>query len=122
MTLLVEPSVADTTRHMALPSASVVIPTFRRPAALRRCVEALARLDYPRDRLEVLIVDDGGGGVSNLDLGELPRDLQVRVVEQENRGPASARNRGAREAEGELLAFTDDDCRPRPSWLAELAT
>ena len=103
-----------------LPSVSVIVPTFRRPLALRRCLEALAQLQYPRDRLEIVIVDDGGGAVSHHGLAVLPPDLQVRLVVQKNRGPASARNRGAREATGDILAFTDDDCCPRPEWLLDL--
>jgi GT2 family glycosyltransferase len=79
----------------------------------------LAQLRYPRHRLEIVIVDDGGGDVS-ASLMDLPQDLRVRLVTQKNRGPASARNRGAIEAAGDVLAFTDDDCRPRPAWLLDL--
>jgi len=46
--------------------------------------------------------------------------VDLVVVHQQNQGPATARNRGAREAGGEILAFTDDDCRPRPDWLRRL--
>ncbi len=41
----------------------------------------------------------------------------VRLISQANAGPASARNRGAREARGRILLFTDDDCVPMPNWL-----
>ena len=44
-----------------LPSCSVIVPTYRRPGQLAECLEALARLEYPRDRLDVIVVDDGGG-------------------------------------------------------------
>lgn len=104
-----------------LPSATVVVPTFRRPVQLRRCVDALTRLEYPRDRLEIVIVDDGGGTAATTLRTDLSSDLRLRVVEQANQGPASARNRGGREADGSILAFTDDDCAPRPDWLQRLA-
>ena len=108
--------------NVTLPAASVVVPTFRRPGPLRRCIEALAQLDYPRERLEVIIVDDGGQDLSAAALAVLAPDLLVRLVSQaENGGPAKARNLGANRASGDLLAFTDDDCRPRPSWLRDLA-
>jgi len=42
---------------------------------------------------------------------------QVRLINQPNKGPASARNRGAREATGQILLFTDDDCVPKSNWL-----
>jgi GT2 family glycosyltransferase len=102
------------------PPVSVVVPTFRRPAALRACIRSLSAQDYPHDLLDVVIVDDGGG-VSASDLAGEATDLRLRLVSQPKRGPAAARNRGAREGIGALLAFTDDDCRPTPSWVAEIA-
>ncbi len=109
-------------RSTPLPTASVVVPTFRRPGPLRRCIQALAQLDYPRERLEVVIVDDGGQDLSEAELTALAPGLALRLVTQvHNGGPAKARNLGARAASGELLALTDDDCRPRSSWLRDLA-
>lgn len=95
---------------------SIVIPTFNRPGRLRRCIAAIGALDYPRDAIEVIIVDDGG--TVPIELGE--HSLTLRVVRQENAGPAAARNRGAAEANHPFLAFTDDDCAPEPQWLSEL--
>lgn len=103
------------------PTVSVVVPTHRRPAKLARCLEALAAADYPCDRLEVVVVEDGGPA-SELD-GLRRRDfgpLRVVWLDQPHAGPAAARNRGARHARHRLLAFTDDDCRPRPGWIAGL--
>jgi GT2 family glycosyltransferase len=45
---------------------------------------------------------------------------EARVIKQANAGPADARNRGAREAAGEILIFTDDDCEPFPNWLTQI--
>lgn len=111
------------TRPTPWPTVSVVVPTFRRPGPLGRCLQSLAQLDYPRDRLEVIVVDDGGQDLSATGLSDLLPGVPVRLVIQPvNSGPATARNRGAREASGALLAFTDDDCRPHPAWLLDLAT
>jgi GT2 family glycosyltransferase len=106
-----------------LPHFSVVVPTYERPAQLATCVEALARLDYPRERFEVLIVDDGSARPP-LDVVEQFRDaLDVKLLEQtKNAGPAAARNLGARHARGEFLAFTDDDCEPERNWLRAFAS
>ncbi len=100
---------------------SVVIPTHRRPAAVGRCLEALASLDHPAERLQVVVVDDGGGIPLTPTLAPFEDRLSVTLLEQARAGPAAARNAGARRATGELIAFTDDDCRPRPGWLAALA-
>jgi glycosyltransferase involved in cell wall biosynthesis len=94
---------------------SIVVPTHGRPTSLRRLLKGLAELRYPRDNFEVIIVIDGGPDVVDEDTG-----LRLRVLRQENLGPAAARNHGAREAEGRYLAFTDDDCVPDAAWLAEL--
>jgi GT2 family glycosyltransferase len=105
-----------------LPRFSVVVPTFERPAQLAKCVESLARLDYPRERFEVLIVDDGSERAPREVVERFDGALDVRLLEQENRGPAAARNLGARHARGEFLAFTDDDCEPEPAWLRAFAS
>ncbi len=103
------------------PLFSVVIGTRSRPAQLASCLEALARQDYPHSRFEVIVVDDGSDpplAASALPTVGCPN---LVVVRQEWGGPGSARNRGAACAEGEALAFTDDDCQPAASWLGKLA-
>jgi glycosyltransferase involved in cell wall biosynthesis len=91
---------------------SVVVPTCGRPAALLDCVDALRSQEPPEGGFEIVVVDDGDG------LPSLPDD--VRIVAGEGAGPAAARNRGVEAARGEVIAFTDDDCRPSPRWLREL--
>jgi cellulose synthase/poly-beta-1,6-N-acetylglucosamine synthase-like glycosyltransferase len=96
----------------------VVIPTYERPESLRRCLEGFARLDHPS--WELIVVNDGGAAsFARVDDGLRSR-LPIRLVDAPHRGPASARNTGARAAAGSFLAFTDDDCTPEPDWLTEL--
>ncbi len=96
------------------PVFSVVVPTRNRPRELAACLAALARLDYPPDRLEVIVVDDGGDeAIALAPSGGLP----VTLCHQAHGGPARARNTGAEAAGGTFLAFTDDDCEPDPGWL-----
>jgi GT2 family glycosyltransferase len=104
-----------------LPTCSIVIATYRRPKRLAQCLTALADLDYPADRLEVVVVDDGGGIPLAPWIEPVRARLDVRTLELEHAGQAYARNVGARHATGELVAFTDDDCRPLPHWLRRLA-
>jgi glycosyltransferase involved in cell wall biosynthesis len=100
---------------------TVVVPTYNRPAELAGCLRSLAALDYSAAGYEVVIVDDGGTVDLTTALQSGAGKMPVRVVAQDNRGPGAARNRGAREARGRWLAFTDDDCRPRTAWLRGLA-
>jgi GT2 family glycosyltransferase len=106
---------------MTTPTFTVLIPTRARPESLRRCLAALAAQDYPRECYDVIVVDDGSPE-SVRPVTDLYRPaLRVELIEQSNAGPAAARNAGAERATGELLAFTDDDCAPVPSWLTCLA-
>lgn len=104
-----------------LPFVSIVVPTFNRPGPLAACLGALAELSYPRDRFEVLIVDDGSPVPPHELVARYAGQLDASVIVQANAGPASARNHGAAKARGELLAFTDDDCAPASDWLTALA-
>ena len=100
------------------PRFTVIVPTFDRPAPLAACVRALRALERPGGTLEIVIVNDGGRPPSADVVPAGETGLEIRVVEQRNAGPASARNAGAAAARGEWLAFTDDDCLPEPGWLS----
>ena len=104
-----------------LPYCSVVIPTHNRPAQLASCLAALAAVDYPRERFEVVVADDGSATCLEAVVAPFDRQLELTLIRQRRAGPAGARNNGARHARGELLAFTDDDCAPAPGWLRAFA-
>jgi GT2 family glycosyltransferase len=103
------------------PFISIVIPAYNQPGQLAVCLRACSRQDYPHDRFEVIVVDDGG--VMPLDevINEFRGVLTLTLLQQQNAGPAAARNTGAAEARGEFLAFTDQDCAPASNWLEALA-
>jgi len=104
-----------------LPRCSIVVPTYRRQDQLAACLGSLAALDYPADRYEILVVDDGGDAPLD-EIVEIGRArVATTLLRQPRQGPAAARNLGAARAGGELIAFTDDDCRPTPRWLRALA-
>jgi GT2 family glycosyltransferase len=105
-----------------LPLCSIIVATRQRPEQLTECLSALAKLEYPKDRLEVVVVDDGGGERTLEPVVTSLRDrLEITLIRRERGGPSAARNTGAERARGELLLFTDDDCRPAPDWLRRLA-
>jgi GT2 family glycosyltransferase len=103
------------------PFISVVVPTYERAGQLAVCLRALVAQDYPRDRFEVLVVDDGSATSPEASVEAFRHQLNVRLLEQPHAGPAAARNYGAAQAQGAYLAFTDDDCAPAPGWLQSLA-
>ncbi|MHC5004505.1 MAG: glycosyltransferase family 2 protein, partial [Planctomycetota bacterium] len=103
-------------------SASVVIPTRNRAAALERCLLSLVRQTQPAD--EVIVVDDGSTDdtPAMLDrLAERNPGLGLRVLRNDpQRGANPSRNRGVAEATGVIIVFTDDDCEADAGWLAHL--
>ncbi len=101
------------------PVVSVVIPTYNRVDRLRRVLDALAAQTTPQEDFEVIIVSDGStdGTADYLRSGDLP--LPVISIEQQNSGPAAARNRGIERARGKLVLFLDDDVIPGPELVAE---
>jgi glycosyltransferase involved in cell wall biosynthesis len=97
---------------------SVVVPTRDRLASLAGCLGALAAQDAPA--LEVVVVDDGSADPTAV-AAAVRRWRQARLVRTEARGPAAARNAGAKEARGDVICLTDDDCEPEPAWARVLA-
>jgi len=99
-----------------LPPATIIVASYNRPEKIRTCLERLVTLDYPD--FEVLVVDDG----SPVPIKPIaaPFGGKVRVVRQQNQGPAAARNCGVRAARNDFILFTDDDCLPRTDWIRTL--
>lgn len=97
------------------PLVSVIVCTYNGHRLLPACLESLERSTY--GHLEVLVVDDGSRpGIDAI----VARHSQMRYVRQEHAGLGAARNFGARETRGEILAFTDDDCEADPDWVSYL--
>lgn len=97
-------------------SATIIIPTFNGAKRISNCLDALLP-QAARVAAEILVVDDGSTDGTAALVGAYPG---VRLITQRNAGPAAARNRGALEATGSILLFTDDDCVPNPDWLTTM--
>jgi GT2 family glycosyltransferase len=103
------------------PPLSVVIASYNRRESLAGVLEALVRQAYPTDRFEVVVVLDGSSDGSADRVRGLDLPYALRLLEQDNRGLAATRNRGALEAANPVVLFLDDDIMPVPSYLAEHA-
>ncbi len=93
---------------------SVIIPVYNDADRLKLCLDALAEQNVDRDSFEVIIVDNGSK--------EPPKELVesysfCRFTEESKPGSYAARNRGLEIAQGSIIAFTDADCLPEPTWL-----
>ncbi|HLI56098.1 MAG TPA: glycosyltransferase [Actinomycetota bacterium] len=104
----------------AFPFASVVIATHERPDGLAECVDSVLAAEYPS--LEVLVVDTTPLTAATRGLIEsrYAGDERVRYLVEPGPGASAGRNRGLKEARGEVVAFLDDDVRVDRLWLRSL--
>lgn len=94
------------------PKVSVVVASYNGGRTLKVCLDSLVRLNYPN--YEVILVDDGSTDTSP-EIASLFKT--VRYLRQTNHGLSVARNTGINAATGEIVAFTDSDCRADEDWL-----
>ena len=97
------------------PRVSVVVCSYNGAATIRDTMEGLSRLDYPD--FEVIVVNDGSSDATP----KIAAEYDVRLISTENRGLSNARNTGWQAADGEIIAYIDDDAYPDPHWLQYLA-
>jgi glycosyltransferase involved in cell wall biosynthesis len=95
---------------------SVIIPVFNGGKTIRDCLEALKKQSF-KGKIEIIVVDDGSKDSTREIVSEIKG---VRLLKQEHKGPAVARNHGAKEAKGEIIIFTDADCIADSNMIEEL--
>jgi mycofactocin system glycosyltransferase len=99
------------------PRVSVIVPVRNRPEEIAACLTSLTRIDYPPEKLEILVVDDFSSDSTPEVISTFPVALW-RLTEHKQ--ASFCRNLAARKAEGEILAFIDSDCQAHPLWLKDL--
>lgn len=102
---------------------AAVVPTFRRPDLLARCLAALCAQDLDPAQYEIVVCDDGPDDATRATVETFAAEASARglairyLAVTATQGPAGARNAGWRAARAPLIAFTDDDTVPDPGWL-----
>lgn len=94
--------------------ASVIIPVFNEEKTIFQTLESLKNQSF-KD-FETIVVDDGSTDSTK----KIVKKFNIRLISQENKGPAAARNNGARNAGGEIIVFLDADCIASETWLEEM--
>ncbi|MEE9323673.1 MAG: glycosyltransferase [Candidatus Aenigmarchaeota archaeon] len=95
---------------------SVIIPVYNGEKTIGECLSLL--LKQTKKPEEIMVVDDG----STDNTVEIVKKIKgVKLIKQSHKGPASARNLGAKKAKGDILLFTDADCIPHRDWVSEMA-
>lgn len=101
------------------PVVSVIIPAYNEEAYIGRSIESVLAVDYPKDKLDVIVVDDGSTD-NTYAMAKRFEDGQVRVLTKKNGGKGAAINFGLKEAKGELVATMDADSYLTKDTLKEL--
>jgi len=104
------------------PTATIIVPTYRRPEGLSRALGALARLESAGVSWDVVVIDNDAapGAEEAFRDGAGRLDVPARYVREPSLGAAHARNRGIAEASGDITVMLDDDVSPHPGWLRAL--
>jgi glycosyltransferase involved in cell wall biosynthesis len=98
-------------------SISIIIPALNEEKMIGRCLEALTRLAFARDRFEVLVIDNGSRDRTLAIADSFKDRLNLKVLQQAGVRISALRNLGARAATGDILAFLDADCLAPADWL-----
>jgi MoaA/NifB/PqqE/SkfB family radical SAM enzyme/glycosyltransferase involved in cell wall biosynthesis len=100
---------------------SVIIPTYNRKSALRECIFSLLGQDYPKEKYEIIVVDDGSSDETAVMMADLSQKYpNLRYLQMPHQGPAASRNAGIKQSHGEIIAFTDNDCIPAVDWIKNI--
>ena len=99
------------------PEYTIIIPAFQAATTIGECINALNAQTVPRERYEVIVVDDGSTDETAKAAREAGAD---QVITCQHGGPSVARNTGVEAANSEIILFTDADCIPLPTWIEEI--
>ncbi|MEJ2740625.1 MAG: mycofactocin biosynthesis glycosyltransferase MftF [Dehalococcoidia bacterium] len=108
---------AEVAEPESYPAVSIIIPVKDRPEDIVECLQSLSDLNYPEDKMEVIVVDDG----SKQSISDIVSSFNAKLIKlEESQGASVCRNIGAHNAGGDILAFLDADCIADKNWLREI--
>ncbi len=113
------PTITDS-QPASVVSVSIIIPALNEARMIGKCLESVAQLDFPHGHFEVILVDNGSTD-DTVKIAESFTDrIHLKVLQKRGVRISGLRNLGAREAQGEIVAFLDADCLAPPNWLNQI--
>jgi len=106
-----------------LPEVSVVVPIYNGEADLPDLIECLRSQTYPPDKVEYVLVDNNSRDRTSAIINTAAKFNPITIrhlTENQIQSSYAARNKGIHNSKGEIIAFTDADCRPESNWLENL--
>ncbi|AFZ47447.1 glycosyl transferase family 2 [Cyanobacterium stanieri PCC 7202] len=106
------------------PFVSVIIPIYNGEKDLKDLIECLSKQSYDFDKVEFILVDNNSNDNTEKTIKNISKNLNninLKYLQENNiQSSYAARNLGIKNAQGEIMAFTDVDCRPQADWLEKL--
>ncbi len=102
------------------PEITVVVPVYNEESSLKTTVESLLALDYPKDKLKVMIVNDGSTDNTSIIAKSLSKNSRVELINKKNAGKAAALNTAIEHIDSELFACVDADSYVEPDALKKM--
>lgn len=96
---------------------SVIVPSYNSEKTIDKTIEALLKQNYPKKNYEIIVVDDGSTDNTERVVKKFEH---VKFFKQKHKGPAAARNLGAKISKGNIILFTDADCIPDKNWIKNM--
>lgn len=103
-----------------IPKVSIILPAYNEERIIAHAIESLLKIDYPREKLEIIVVNDGSTDRTKDIAEEYARQGLIKLINQKNAGKAAALNRGIEEARGEIVGCMDADSIVSPDALKKL--
>lgn len=103
--------------EIVLPKISIVLPTYQAEKYIRKCLESIAKQSYPKEKLEILVIDGGSTDKTLVIAGE----YKVKIINNPDRDAESGKSIGVQKAKGEIIALIDADNElVGKNWLEEM--
>lgn len=102
-----------------VPFVSIIVPSYNSENTIALCIESLLKQTYPKDRYEVIVIDNGSRDNTAWIIKRYP---VVYLYEDKIQTPSAARNAGIKIAKGKLIGFTDADCIAAEDWLFKIVS
>jgi len=109
-------------KAMLYPLYSIIIPSFNRAEEISDLLKSVRDLDFPAERFEIIIADDGSTDQTKEVVEQARQDYEysLQYFSQDNQGPGAARNLGMQNARGDFFIFIDSDVTLPPTWLQNI--
>jgi len=101
------------------PKVSVIVPVFNAEKTIEECIESLLAMDYERERVELICVNNASTDKTS-DILDGNKEKIDKLLFEQTRGPGAARNKALAHATGEIVALTDSDCVVEKNWLRNI--